>query len=196
MSFLDGNFEYEEGQRLEFKEASGGLPDDLWETYSAFANTEGGEIVLGVREDKDARAFVPVGVPDSTDLVDIFWGIVRNPEKVSRDVTLADGVRAITRDGLDFVVIAVPRAERDQKPVAVYDRKSKGLVAYVSTPSVGIELSSRATNRVAPGIPIRSRTFCTMSGRLPNVARCGSVICLSFIISALCYRLTMSDREV
>lgn len=131
VSFLNGDFEYRESQRLEFKEAVGGLPDDLWETYSAFANTEGGEIVLGVRENDSSGAFEAVGVPDAQTLADEFWDAVRNPQKVSRDVTMADGVQTICRDGRDFLVIDVPRAERDDKPVSVYDRRAKRFISYV-----------------------------------------------------------------
>ena len=34
-----------ESQDLEFKSAQGGIPRDLWETYSALANTQGGVIL-------------------------------------------------------------------------------------------------------------------------------------------------------
>lgn len=39
-----------ESQTLEFKTVDKGLPLSLYETYSSFANTKGGTIVLGVKE--------------------------------------------------------------------------------------------------------------------------------------------------
>lgn len=44
--------EYREDNCLEVKKATNGLPNSIWETYSSFANSEGGLMVLGVEEYK------------------------------------------------------------------------------------------------------------------------------------------------
>lgn len=130
-TLLDNLSETQEDQHLEFKEASVGLPDDLWETYSAFANSEGGVIVLGIQENRTPKSYVAVGVADASGIIADFWKTLRNPQKVERDIMLFDGVYPQHFNGMDFVIIEVPRAERGERPVRIYDRRSKSFVAYV-----------------------------------------------------------------
>ena len=52
--------DYRENNRLEAKKARGGLPNSLWDTYSAMANCYGGVILRGVIERED-RSFATTG---------------------------------------------------------------------------------------------------------------------------------------
>ena len=62
---------YKENNRIEAKKAIGGLPRSIWETYSAFANTLGGIILLGV-EEHDDKSLHPVDLPDPEKLIKSF----------------------------------------------------------------------------------------------------------------------------
>ncbi len=99
----------------ECKDASGGLPDSLWESYSAFANTDGGVILLGVNE-VDGK-FSIAGVPNATVLIKRFWDGVNNREKVSVNILFDRHVYSVKCRGRDVVVIEVPRADRRERPI-------------------------------------------------------------------------------
>ena len=110
--------QYRENNRIEAKKALGGLPKSIWETYSAFANTYGGIILLGVEELAD-KSFRTVDLPDPERLIREFWDIVNDPNKTSVNVLSSKDIFVQKVDGNHIVVINVPRAERSYKPVYV-----------------------------------------------------------------------------
>lgn len=107
---------YKEGKRLEAKRATGGLPHSLWETYSSFANTRGGLIVLGVVEWKD-RSLHAAGLQYPEEYVKEIWEILNDRTKVSQNILSREKVRVETIDGKQIVVMQVPKASRKQRPV-------------------------------------------------------------------------------
>lgn len=111
---------------LEVKAASGGIPNSLWETYSAFANTSGGIIVLGIKENMSTGAFVPTGVHNPQKMLSDLWNILNNPNKISSNILLDNHIYVSEYDGLSFIVIDVPRADRREKPVYVGSDPFKG----------------------------------------------------------------------
>lgn len=111
-----------EHARLEAKRAQGGLPKSIWETYSAFANTEGGIILLGVDEEPDG-SLKPVGISHPERLERDFWNTVNNPNRASVNILTSHDVRIDTVEGpeepVDILVITVPGAPRELRPVFV-----------------------------------------------------------------------------
>ncbi len=107
--------QYRENNRIKAKKALGGLPKSIWETYSAFANTYGGIILLGVEELEDKSLHV-VGLSKPEKLIKEFWDIVYNPNKVSVNLLSSKDMFTQEVDGKHIVVINVPRAERSYKP--------------------------------------------------------------------------------
>ena len=109
---------YRENNCIEAKKALGGLPKSLWESYSAFANTFGGIILLGVEELKD-RSLHAIGIDDPVFMLEQIWAILGDEKKVSINILSEQDVQIENVGGKTIIFINVPRAERKDKPVYI-----------------------------------------------------------------------------
>lgn len=73
----------------------GALPHDLWPTYSAFANSKGGYIVLGAEELPQGK-FNILGIKDSDRVLQDFWNTVSNTNKVNVNLLQESDVKKVT----------------------------------------------------------------------------------------------------
>ncbi len=116
---------YRENNRIEAKKSLGGLPQSIWETYSAFANTIGGVILLGVEEHHD-KSLHTINLPEPEKLISEFWDIINNQKKVSVNILSAKDVTVEEVDGNRIIAIRVPRAQRNDKPVYIGENPLSG----------------------------------------------------------------------
>lgn len=112
--------DYRENNRLEAKKARGGLPNSLWDTYSAMANCYGGVILLGVIEREDG-SFATTGLKDIEKLKKDFWNVINDRKKVSINLLTDEDVKAYEIHDDVVMSIHVPQATREEKPVYLND---------------------------------------------------------------------------
>ena len=118
---LFDNLGYYEGLDVEYKSAKGGIPRDLWETYSSFANTDGGTLWLGISQLRDGQLDVH-GVTDPHKLVGDFWNTLNNRSKVNRNLLTNKDVSVVEladKPGHWLIRIDVPRAGRRERPIFI-----------------------------------------------------------------------------
>jgi ATP-dependent DNA helicase RecG len=101
-----------EPTRIEAKRASGGLPKSVRETLSAFSNTDGGTVLLGVDEQ---TGFSLVNLADPAALRDALVRMSRD------DITpaLQISTEIVEVEGCRVVVAEVPPVSADRRPVYV-----------------------------------------------------------------------------
>lgn len=97
------------------RDGKGALPEDFWPTYSAFANTEGGVVLLGVRE-KQGQFFVE-GLVDVAKVRKQLFDALNNRQKVSVNLLTDASVREVVLQGRTILVVEIPRANRKHRPV-------------------------------------------------------------------------------
>lgn len=72
------------------------------------------------REVKKAKGgFYTTGLQDAAKIKKIFWDTINNRTKVSVNLLMDDDVKTYDMDGDVIMVIHVPRAKREQRPVYI-----------------------------------------------------------------------------
>jgi len=117
-----------ESTELEFKlaqgkDGKGKLPEDFWPTYSAMANSRGGYVVLGVREKKGR--LILEGIENIEIVRKQLFDIADNTGKVNINLLSNDNVKVLIIEEKPLLVIKIPVASREQKPVYLKNQPMK-----------------------------------------------------------------------
>ncbi len=113
-----------EAKRAQGRSGDGAVPNSMWETYSAFANAKGGWLLLGVEETSDGLK--PVGLGNPEKLRKQIWDILENPQKVSVNLLDEQDIRLVEESGVVCLVMRVPPATRENRPVYIGENPMKG----------------------------------------------------------------------
>lgn len=134
---------------FEVKEASGGLPKSMWETVSAFSNTAGGWIILGVKEQRgeNGSTYIVSGVSNAEKMEQDLTSILRSTSKFN--VPILARIERFDFEG--NIVLAVYIPPSDCKPVYMNNNLSNTYIRVGSG-------DQRATD-IEIGILLREKTF-------------------------------------
>ncbi len=115
--WLEEQMHEKESFDVEFKSAAGGFPASFWETYSSFANTDGGTIVLGVKEKDDDFFLDNLTEKQVAQYEKIFWSDVNNRNKINHNLLTNNDVKHVMLDGHHILLFYIPRASREMRPI-------------------------------------------------------------------------------
>ena len=114
-----------ERETLEIKKAAQGVPKSVWETYSAFANTVGGTILLGVSEVSADARFEITGISNPSQLKKEFFDTL-NSDKVNRNILTDADVEIVPYGEASLICIQVPQADYRRRPIFINGDMMKG----------------------------------------------------------------------
>ena len=98
-----------ENLNIEFKTCEKELNKDFWDTYSSFANTDGGIILLGVKEGKDNKSNIIIGVENPDKIIKEIVTTANNPSKVSENLLKGSDILLITEKEKTVIVVNIAK---------------------------------------------------------------------------------------
>ena len=116
LNYKDGIINTTESDDIEIKRSTGGIPNSLYESYSAFSNTDGGVIILGLNELNNYQYKV-IGIKDPVSMIDGIMTTLNNNQKISfNTLTLSDFETIEYKEGT-IIIIHVPKADYTVRPI-------------------------------------------------------------------------------
>ncbi len=113
-----------EAKRAGGADGKGELPAAFFPSYVAMANTTGGLILLGALEKNDRLKVT--GIADVPRLLKQLWDSLNNPQQVSLNLLSDRDIEDREIEGKHVILVHVPRATRQQRPVHTGDNAFKG----------------------------------------------------------------------
>ena len=113
--------------KYEYKKAKGGLPKSFWESYSAFANSSGGYIYLGI-EETEKRKYTAAGLTedDIKELKTQLFNLCNNKEKISVNLLTDNDVEEVKVDDSYALIVRINKCPIELKPVFVNSNLYQG----------------------------------------------------------------------
>ncbi len=112
----DELLKWTEGKNIEFKKASTEIPKSFWETYSAFANCDGGMVIFGIDEEHNEIT----GVQDAYKMRNDLFTALNNPNKVSTNILSDENIKIIEFGAKkNILIIDIPEAPYNVKPIYI-----------------------------------------------------------------------------
>ena len=114
---LRENYQFEV-KSAQGQNGKGEVPKDVWESYSAMANSEGGLILLGAKELKDGSLEF-LGIKNIEKVQKEFWTIVNNRQKISYNILSPIDVKVLVCEEKALLLINIIPASRKLKPIFI-----------------------------------------------------------------------------
>ena len=139
--------------QVEVKRASGGVPSNLPTTLSAFANTEGGVVLLGIDE---SNGFTTVGVTNPGDMQRAVANMAHSMNPPLRRIA----TQVMLFEGKNIVVVEVGALEPELRPSRVsggqsYVRVNDGDYPLTAQEEAAVTHKAQRADNVAASVAAR-----------------------------------------